>query len=252
MSQDDRSDVVANFNELGQLAAGVGHHVINAFSAIVSNAELLRLTDDSQSRIDPEAVAEVVIRTALEASAVARRLIDFSRVATATGSSRLALDRLAKEVLEAERDKATPGINWVGEIEPVPPIIGHEHQLRAMLGHLIENAYEAMPKSGGTITITTRRDERGWVSLELRDTGEGLSARSLERAIEPFFTTKPGHPGVGLSIANGIWRRHRGTLAIHSRPGEGTTIRLCVEPNRDVDSEESRPATKARAQVPVK
>ena len=54
---------------------------------------------------------------------------------------------------------------------------------------------------------------------------------TAERAIEPFFTTKHGHLGVGLSIANGIWRRHRGTLAVFSRAGEGTKIRLCVDPS---------------------
>ena len=56
------------------------------------------------------------------------------------------------------------------------------------------------------------------------------AAEVLERAIEPFFSTKPGQLGVGLSIANGIWRRHRGTLSLKSQPGEGTTVRLCVEP----------------------
>ena len=48
--------------------------------------------------------------------------------------------------------------------------------------------------------------------LELRDSGQGMDEATLVRAVEPFFSTKPGHLGVGLSIANGIWRRHRGTL----------------------------------------
>ena len=47
---------------------------------------------------------------------------------------------------------------------------------------------------------------------------------------EPFFTTKPDRDGVGLTIAQGIWRRHRGALSIDSRPGQGTTIRLSIGP----------------------
>jgi two-component system NtrC family sensor kinase len=119
---------------------------------------------------------------------------------------------------------------WETNLAPIPPIRGHTTQLRAMLGHLIANAYEAMPERKGTIRLTTGTDTRGWVVLELRDSGQGMEGEILQRAVEPFFSTKNGRLGVGLSIANGIWRRHRGTLSILSRPGEGTTLRLCVEP----------------------
>lgn len=230
MTDRDRPEVVEQFNELGQLASGVGHHVINAFSAIVSNAELLRLSAKLPNPVDPLAVADTIIRTALDASTVARRLIDFSRMATAFSGEPIALDRLAASVAEAERGLQRPGISWSTELQPVPPISGDETQLRAMIGHLITNAREAMPPSGGTIALATSCDERGWVVLEVRDTGRGMLPHAQERAVEPFFTTKGGHVGVGLSIAHGIWRRHGGTLAIRSQPGEGTRVRLFVEP----------------------
>jgi signal transduction histidine kinase len=98
---------------------------------------------------------------------------------------------------------------------------------------LLANAYEAMPKGQGTVAVSTSTDARGWNVLEVRDSGKGMDGATLERSVEPFFSTKPGHAGIGLSIANGIWRRHRGTLAIQSQPGEGTRIRLCVEPSPD-------------------
>jgi polar amino acid transport system substrate-binding protein len=101
-----------------------------------------------------------------------------------------------------------------------------------MILHLISNSYEAMPDRTGTIALSTATDARGWVVLELRDSGQGMDEATLTRATEPFFSTRPGHLGVGLSIANGIWRRHRGTLSIRSQPEEGTQIRLCVEPSR--------------------
>lgn len=237
MAQDDqRSDVIVQFNELGQLAAGVGHHVINAFSAIVSNAEILRLLDQAPGKIDPTLLADVIVKTAVEASAVARRLIDYSRTATAIGGGTVELDRLVADVVDEERENAPAAVDWVAKVQPVPVVQGDELQIRAMLSHLIANAYEALPPSGGTITLSTGRDERGWVVLEVKDTGHGLPVHVLERAVEPFFTTKAGHFGVGLSIANGIWRRHRGTLALRSQSGAGTTVRLCVEPNRSPEA----------------
>ncbi len=57
-----------------------------------------------------------------------------------------------------------------------------------------------------------------------------MSPDVLRRATEPFFSTKPDRAGVGLTIAQGIWRRHRGSLSIDSQPGQGTTVRLSIGP----------------------
>jgi signal transduction histidine kinase len=144
--------------------------------------------------------------------------------------STIALDRLAAEVVKAEQAAGPANVVWHTALAPTRLIQGHALQLRAMLRHLISNAYEAMPRSGGVIALSTGTDARGWVVLEVRDSGRGMDETTLVRATEPFFSTKPGHLGVGLSIANGIWRRHRGTMAFRSQPGDGTEVRLCVEP----------------------
>jgi two-component system, NtrC family, sensor kinase len=229
MSEDASTGVAEQLNALGQLAAGVGHHVINALSAIVSNAEMLRLTAGTEKPADPALIADMIIKTGLEAAGVARRLIDVSRPATAIGEDRVVLSAIATTVLDEQRDHARSGVIWKADLREVPSIKGDADQLRSMLVHLITNAREALPASGGTITLATSLDERGWVALEIRDTGCGMTSGVQERAVEPFFSTK-GRLGVGLSIANGIWRRHRGTLALKSYPSEGTQVRLCVDP----------------------
>lgn len=232
MRQLDSEVAPRALNDLAHLASGVGHHVINAFSAVVSNAELLRIRQAPGAvPIDPASIADMIIDTALEASSVARRLIDFSRPVTTIGEECLSLDRLVADRVEAIRAVQTDGITWSTRLDPVPPIRGQAEQLNAMLDLLVANAREAMTIEGEKrIDISTSLDPRGWVMLEIRDTGRGMTSEILERAVEPFFSTKSGHLGVGLSIANGIWRRHRGTLSIRSSPGEGTTLRLCVEP----------------------
>lgn len=219
-------------NDLGQLGSAVGHHVINAFSAIVSNAELLRIKlGPNAPPIDPAAIANMVIDTAMEASTVARLLIDYTRPITSIGEESVHLDQVVRDFIDAGDAEATPAIEWSTRLEPVPPIKGRPHQLRAMLELLTTNAREAIPPgSPGLIALTISVDHRGWVMLEIRDSGQGMTPETLEQAVEPFFSTKPSHLGVGLSIANGIWRRHRGTLSLRSHPGEGTVVRLCVEP----------------------
>jgi signal transduction histidine kinase len=218
-------------NDVGHLASGVGHHVINAFSAIVSNAELLRIKlAATATPIDPVAIADMVIVTAMEASTVARRLIDYTRPITAIGEERLRLDLIVGDFVEG-RTAAISDVTWSIRLDAVPPMLGHAEHLHSMLDRLVANALEAMEGNAErSIAFSTSVDSRGWVMLEIRDSGRGMEPEVLEQAVEPFFSTKNGHIGVGLSIANGIWRRHRGTLSLRSRPGEGTVVRLCVEP----------------------
>lgn len=232
MNEDRHIESLERLNEMAQLSSAVGHHVINAFCAIVSAAEIMKPGTSMPPGMDTGKAITTIIDVAIAASNVARQLIGFSHSFTAPGEGPLALDRLVARFCAAEA-RAHPGIQWLLDLAPVPPIKGSEPQLLALLGHLVTNAREALPPGGGSITLSTARDERGWVALEVRDNGRGMCASEHAHAVEPFFTTKPGHVGVGLSIANGIWRRHRGTLAIQSRPGEGTRVRLFIEPDRD-------------------
>src|SRR3954452_14609002 len=83
MQESNHEPAPEALNRLGHLSSGVGHHVINAFSAIVSNAELLRIKlGKSSQSIDPAVMADMIINTALEAASVARRLIDYTRPIT--------------------------------------------------------------------------------------------------------------------------------------------------------------------------
>jgi signal transduction histidine kinase len=224
--------------ELGHLSAAVGHHVINAFSAVVSNAELIRSHAKSPTCDLNElaALAAAIIENALGASHVPRRLIDFTRRFTSPGFDQKAdpivlidLNQLIRETVELQEKSADSAVEWVLNLNPIPMIRGSASQIRSLLGYLIQNAREAMPKGRGRISFTTQVDDRNWVFLEVRDSGNGMTPEVLKHATEPFFTTKAGRSGIGLTVAHGIWRRHRGALSIESQPGEGTVIRLGVE-----------------------
>jgi signal transduction histidine kinase len=249
------SDEAERLKELGHLAAAVGHHVINAFSAVVSNAELIRSHAQSGLRDSQElsALAAAIIENALGASHVPRRLIDFTRRFTSPGFDQKAdpvvlidLNQVLRDTAESQK-ASDPGVEWMLNLNPIPMIRGSASQIHSLLGYLIQNAREAMPRGRGTIGFSTQVDDRNWVILEVRDTGVGMSPEILKRATEPFFTTKPGRSGIGLTVAHGIWRRHRGALAIESQPGEGTMIRLAVEAHSPGRSSDPTP----RADVPT-
>jgi two-component system NtrC family sensor kinase len=222
---------------LAHLCSSVGHHIINAFSTIVSQSEILRSlrSDPPKLLVEAEGRIETVIKTALEASITTRQLIELAQRMTSieadsagSQSEEIDLPRLVAEEVSHLAGTLGDRIRIEQSLSSVPRIRGMRSSLSAMIQLLIANAVEAIGDRPGTVRIATFVDPRQWVVLEVRDDGVGMTSAVMERAMEPFFTTKEGHMGLGLTIARGIWRRHRGTLAIESQPGHGTVIRLSI------------------------
>jgi PAS domain S-box-containing protein len=119
----------------------------------------------------------------------------------------------------------------------LPTILGAENEIRDALTNLVLNAVDAMPE-GGTLTLRSRSDSTTpalgtdtstatLVSVEVCDTGIGMSEAVRIRCLEPFFTTKGERgTGLGLPMVYGMIQRHSAELEIDSEPGSGTTVRL--------------------------
>jgi CheY-like chemotaxis protein len=112
----------------------------------------------------------------------------------------------------------------------LPTIMGAEHEIRDALTNLILNAVDAMPR-GGTILLRSRTQTRNAsgpsVSVEVCDSGVGMSEAVRSQCLEPFFTTKGERgTGLGLAMVYGMVKRHSSELEIDSEPGAGTTMRL--------------------------
>jgi signal transduction histidine kinase len=95
--------------------------------------------------------------------------------------------------------------------------------------NILANAAQALPASGGSVTISTGLLE-GRVVVEISDTGKGISQPDLERIFDPFYTTKPlgEGTGLGLSISFGIVQKHQGSIRVRSTVGVGTTFAITL------------------------
>jgi len=104
---------------------------------------------------------------------------------------------------------------------------GDARRLGQAFLNVLGNAVEAMP-DGGHLTIGTSRRPDGSVEVSVTDTGHGLDPDEVERALRPFYSTKPLGTGLGLPLVARIVAAHRGGMAIESRPKHGTTVRITL------------------------
>jgi signal transduction histidine kinase len=106
-------------------------------------------------------------------------------------------------------------------------VSGDRRRLSQALLNVLTNAVEAMPE-GGRLTVSMSPVEPGSVEVSITDTGGGLDPEAVERALKPFYSTKPAGTGLGLPLVARIVAAHGGGLAIESRPHVGTTVRITL------------------------
>jgi CheY-like chemotaxis protein/anti-sigma regulatory factor (Ser/Thr protein kinase) len=139
-----------------------------------------------------------------------------------------------------DNEAARRGIRYEFDFraDPAPAILAVASEIREALLNILENALNAMPE-GGRLAIHVR-GERDRAVVSITDTGRGMSPEVQRLAFEPFFTTRgsEGGSGLGLSLAQEIVQRYRGSIAVASREGAGTTFTLAFPA---IDAEAARP-----------
>ena len=129
-------------------------------------------------------------------------------------------------------------IQIVDQILDVPPLLGDPGELHQVIINLVTNGAQAIGSEVGRITVrlwaaadgVPRTEASPTIFLSVADTGCGMNQDTVERIIEPFFTTKGvgEGTGLGLSVVHGIVTRHSGTITVCSKPGEGSEFTLSL------------------------
>jgi len=223
---------------VGQLTGGLAHDFNNLLAGISGSLELMQ-TRLAQGRIsDLDRYLTGAQGAAKRAAGLTQRLLAFSRRQTLDPKPVL-LNRLVSGMQDLITRSVGPTIHvetaFAGGLWTTFVDVG---QLENALLNLCINARDAMP-DGGKLTIETSNrwfDERAgrqrglppgqYVSLCVSDTGTGMSPEIVERAFDPFYTTKPigQGTGLGLSMVHGFAGQSGGTARIYSEPGKGTMI----------------------------
>ena len=226
----------ARLESLNIVAAGVAHDFNNLLQAIIGQTELLRTSVPEFARAgfaDIEAAA-------WRAARLARKLL------VASGHGLYVRQPVAVvELATTLREASSPGVRVSsGPAAQDATLLGDEPHVRQALGAVVANACEAYGENRdeADVEISVALRDVGeselatlthsaalpgeFVVFTVSDRGEGMSAETLARACDPFYTTRFAGRGLGLATALGIVRAHRGALDLASTPGAGTTVRL--------------------------
>jgi PAS domain S-box-containing protein len=244
---------------IGQLTGGIAHDFNNLLMATLGSLELLRkrLPDDRKTR----ALFENAVQAAQRGASLTRRMLAFAR------RQDLHPERVdVRELVHGMASLLERSLGREIAIETrfplnLPAVVIDANQLESALLNLGLNARDAMP-NGGSITIAARQHMEAGVSsnpqsgryvcLSVTDTGEGMDEETLQRATEPFFTTKGVGKGTGLGLpmVYGLAEQSGGRLVIESRKGQGTTVEIWLpvaSPAKEPHVEDSRVPTKVVA-----
>jgi two-component system NtrC family sensor kinase len=215
---------------VGQLAAGVAHEINNPLGTVLLYADILHKEtpeDDQQHRED----LQMILREATRCKTIVNDLLNFSRQNEILAQETDLNDLLQGMVEEAGHKDLYRSIELDTDLDPdLPPIQADPLQLHQVFLNLMNNAAEAMP-GGGRLTLRTRRGpEAGTVTVQVQDTGVGISEENMKKLFSPFFTTKPigKGTGLGLAIIYGIVKMHRGQISVQSQEGQGTTFTITL------------------------
>ena len=220
---------------LGEMASGIAHDINNAISPVALYTESLLEREPNLSERARNYLSTIQRAIDDVARTVARMREFYREREIQLTLERVEINRSVRQVVELTRPRWSDQPQQRGLMvdlkteltEPLPDIMGAEHEIRDALTNLIFNAVDAMP-AGGTLLVRTRTlDGAERVALEVSDTGVGMDEDTRRRCLEPFYTTKGERgTGLGLAMVYGMVQRHSAELQIESALGQGTTVRL--------------------------
>jgi len=224
---------------IGTLTGGIAHDLNNVLAPIITGAELTLLDLPGESSLREP--LRRILKSGLRGKDLVRQLLLFSRK-SAPKKRVFSLSPLISESLAMLRSSIPKTIDMSFHLKTEPDLVmGDSSQIQQVILNLCANAAYAMKDKTGSIDVSIGAVTLGlhdlpekdmttgeYLVLSVADTGSGMDEEVMRRAFEPFFTTKPlgEGTGLGLSVAHGIVKSHKGGMSVSSEPGKGSVFRV--------------------------
>ncbi len=248
----ERNSRLDRLESLGLLARGFAHDFNNLLTVLLGNLALAEMRYTNAADKPPELATAK--QATLQAQNLVQQLLTFAR-GGAPIKRQVSLSDLVKAFFE--HHARVPHVHYYVEVqEDLPQVAVDPNQIRRFLGNLVRNAEQATVR-GGDIhvrceaateeemfpheTLPESPGEFAGVTLEVRDTGEGIAAEHLPRIFEPYFSTRKAEnaTGLGLTVCESIAKSHGGTISVNSQRGQGTRVRFFIPVDGDAEEAEA-------------
>lgn len=233
-----RMRTLDKLESIASVVAGLAHDFKNALMVIEGNLDYIG--EQVPQTTDNVAALDDIKRAAASATSLAKQLMSLGRNDEQPRAP-LDLGAVITETLAMARRVTPDRIAFTPRIPPNLVVRGSREDLQRVFLNLLVNARDAIPATGTVVieadvvrlsrtqAVTRQLDASGeYVLISVSDTGTGMDEATLAHVFEPFFTTKPAGVGTGLGLAtvHAAVRRHRGSIAVDSVVGKGTTFRI--------------------------
>jgi PAS domain S-box-containing protein len=226
---------------LGVLAGGIAHDFNNLLTGIIGYVDLAMKTVASDDRV--HGWLESAKKASVRAQNLTQQLLTFSR-----GGEPVKKLLSVRELIEESAGFVLSGSNVKCEyhsLEDLWSVNADKGQIGQVIQNIILNGAQSMP-SGGTLTVGAENivvDESDslplapgdYIKMVFTDQGSGISKKNQAKIFDPYFSTKQGGNGLGLTICHSIVSKHLGTITVESKPGIGTTFAVYLPTTRSAE-----------------
>jgi len=221
---------------LGLMAGGIAHDLSNMMMVIISYSELIMMDHSEDSGL--KKMMNEIIKASTRANILLKKMLNFN-TNKIEEKKLIKLAHIVKEAMYNASATMKSNITITYKlIKECGEVLGGSDQLYQMFINLLLNAFQSIGEKKGDVDVTidtvdikqktfigTARLEKGAYNIiTINDTGCGMDDQTKEKIFDPFFTTKKnkGGTGMGMSVVHGTIERHKGAIAVESKPGEGT------------------------------
>jgi signal transduction histidine kinase len=214
-------------SSLGRLSTVVAHEIRNPLMIIRASLAALRSKSASAAERQ-DAVADIDEETT-RLNRIVTEVLDFAKPIRFDLGEACLNDICRASTAAAWAGSANPSVRL--DLDPdLPTVVTDAERLRTALVNILSNARHAVEASHGAdsappVEVSTRHRNDA-ILISVRDRGTGIAPEDLARIFDPYFTTRRAGTGLGLPISKNIIEGLGGTVIVHSRPREGTEIRI--------------------------
>ncbi len=224
---------------IGNLSAGIAHDFNNILSGILGSSQLLSLYASESPKLKNE--IDKIINGTHRAAELVRQILSFSRQ-TETEKLPVRVSAIVQEALKLIRASMPSFIDIDTRISSRTRILADPGRIHQLIMNLCTNACHAMAEEGGTLRVIVRDTDISdhesdpefnlapdkFLTLEISDTGCGISQEHIDRIFEPYFSLNPhkGGTGLGLSIVHAVVEEHQGHIKVISHQDKGSVFKI--------------------------